>query len=63
MSKRFETFFVSVFLENNDFTVISLSIYEVLLSFTKLIDKNLKRFPCTMIESLIYINTNVECVY
>ena len=42
--------------------MVSPPIYGVLWSFTKLIDKKLNGCPCTMKESLIYINKNVECV-
>ena len=61
--KRFGTFVVSVFLENCDFIVVSPPIYEVLRSFTKLIDKKKKTMPYTIKESLIYITTNVECAW
>ena len=30
-------------------------------SFTKLIDKKIERYPCTMKDSLENINTNVQC--
>ena len=56
------TFVVFGSLENNDFIVISPPISEVLWNYTKLIDKKLKRYSCTMKQSLIYINTNVELV-
>ena len=42
MSKMFGTFVVSVSLENIDFIVVIPTIYGVLRSFTKLIDKKLK---------------------
>ena len=60
MSKRFGIFVVSVSLENSDFIVVNPQIYGVLRSFTKLIDKILKRCPFTMQENLIYINTYVQ---
>ena len=57
-----EPFVVSVFQENSDIKVVSSPILGVLWSFTKLIDKKLKQYPCIMKESLIYINTNIEWV-